>query len=119
MRPRAGHGWTCFSRGEKCIFLIGDCHGVWRLTSDALKWPRCSRCRRPEHLMPYSSGLCVICYYYHSLPKGTFWDHKNDYLFPYNIGKRFLSNSWDRRPLDDLSVDWREYLKTQQGFVFN
>lgn len=49
--------------------------------------------------MPEDSGLCVICFYYHSLPGGAteFWKRKNEYLFPYNIGARLMNNRFGIR----------------------
>lgn len=114
-RPRAGHGWTAFRRGERIIWLMCDCHGRWVTTGMAKDWPRCARCRRPEQMMPDDSGLCVSCFYYKSNRSGDgFWSRKGDYLFPYNIGRRSqFENEWDRRPLEDPRVNWRAYLKTQ------
>jgi len=115
-RPRAGHGWTAFHRNGKTIWLVCDCHGRWVTTGAAKDWPRCSRCRRPEHMMPEGSTLCTTCYYYHSLPRGEFWNRDQDYLFPYNIGRRSMANLWDMRPLSDPKVNWRAYLKTQPAW---
>lgn len=114
-RPRAGHGWTAFHRGDKTIWLLADCHGRWVTTGEAKKWQRCAKCRRPEHIMPENSGLCTSCFYYKSGRGGTwFWSRQEDYLFPYNIGRRITRNmNWDRRPLSDPKVDWRAYLRTQ------
>jgi hypothetical protein len=115
-RPRAGHGRTAFFRNGKMVWLIGDCHGRWVTTYEAKKWPRCERCRRPEHIMPEGSKLCTTCYYYKSLPKGEFWNRKEDYLFPYNIGKRSMEHmGWDRGPLEDPRVNWRQYLRAQMA----
>ena len=36
--------------------------------------------------------MCTTCYYYHALPKGTFWQHQKDFFFPYNIGARTMNN---------------------------
>lgn len=116
-RPRAGHGWTWFERGGRTIKIIGDCHGRWVTTGEAQNWPRCKRCRKPEHIMPEDSGLCTTCFYYKS-GRGAdwFWSRKNDYLFPYNIGKRAMEHlPWDRAPLSDPRVNWREYLKSQMA----
>lgn len=68
--------------------------------------------------MPENSGLCVHCYYYKSPGRDAnwFWKHDKDYLFPYNIGNRCTSSEWDRRPLSDPKVNWREYLKTQPNW---
>lgn len=64
--------------------------------------------------MPEDSGLCTMCFYYKSGKGGEwFWSRKEDYLFPYSIGARLTANVWDRRPLNDPKVNWREYLKTQ------
>lgn len=116
-RPRAGHGWTAFRRGRKLIWLIGDCHGRWVTTGVAKDWPRCTRCRRPEHMMPEDSGLCVHCFYYGTERSGEwFWSRKEDYLFPYNIGDRSMRQDWDRRPLENPKVNWREYLRTQPNY---
>lgn len=115
-RPRAGHGWTAFFRGDKMVKLICNGHGKWVTTGVAKDWPRCRRCRRPEDMMPDGS-LCSICYYYKTDRHGRdFWACKKDYLFPYNIGKRSMEHmKWDRSPLEDPRVDWREYLKTQMA----
>lgn len=115
MRPRAGHGWTGFFRGKNFIKLICDCNGRWVTTGVASSWPRCSLCRKPEDQMPSGSDLCVHCYYYKSPERDVewFWAHKDDYLFPYNIGSRSTGIGWDRRPLSDPKVNWRKYLKTQ------
>lgn len=114
MRPKAGHGWTAFHRGEKKIWLLFNCHGQMVTTGEATKWPRCARCRRPDDSLP-DGRLCSTCYYYKSLPPGEFWNREKAYLFPYNIGKRITENinHFDRRPLSDPKVDWRKYLKTQ------
>lgn len=116
-RSRAGHGWTGFFRGKKFIPLICDSHGRWVTTGIAKDWPRCKRCRKPEDMMPEESGLCTTCFYYKN-DKGAdwFWGRKNDYLFPYNTGSRLTASEWDRRPLSDLKVNWREYLKTQPNY---
>src|SRR5262245_29265845 len=92
-RPRAGHGWTGFMRGNKFISLIATCDGRWVTTGEAASWPRCSRCRKPEDQIPAESGLCVHCYYYKSPERDVnwFWAHKEDYLFPYSIGSRIAS----------------------------
>jgi len=113
-RPRAGHGWTGFFRNGRMIKLIYDAHGRMVTTGVAKDWPRCSRCRKPEDMMPEDSGLCTTCFYYKS-GRGAdwFWSRENDYLFPYNIGRRVTNSTLDRSPLEDHRVDWRVYLKTQ------
>lgn len=113
-RPRAGHGWTWFNRGEKSVKLIADSHGRWVTTGVAKDWPRCSRCRRPEDML--TEGKCSHCFYYGQHDGDWFWSRKNDYLFPYNIGSRITISEWDRRPLSDLKVNWREYLRTQPNY---
>jgi len=69
--------------------MLADDFGNWVPTGVACMWPRCVRCRRPtQH--KFGTGMCTTCYYYHALPKGTFWEHKNDFFFPYNIGERVI-----------------------------
>lgn len=64
--------------------------------------------------MPEDSGLCTTCFYYKSGRDGDwFWSRDKDYLFPYNIGARITSGTFDRSPLSDPNVNWRAYLKTQ------
>lgn len=91
MRPRAGHGCTWDNKGRKLIFTVD---GDMIPTGKACGWFRCERCRKPEE-RPLRTSLgktvCVHCYYLHCLPEGdSFWNHKDDYLFPYNIGDRIM-----------------------------
>jgi len=90
-RPRAGNGLTFVQRGERLIPLLATVDGDWITTGEAVGWTRCARCRKPEEKprrAPDGRLLCLICYYYKALPHTEFWQHKDEYLFPYNIGRR-------------------------------
>ena len=64
-----------------------------------------------------TEGKCSHCFYYGQHDATWFWSREKDYLFPYNIGKRLMEYmNWDRRPLSDPKVNWRDYLKTQPGY---
>lgn len=116
-RPRAGHGWTAFYRKGQMIWLMGRWDGTWALTSEAINWPRCVRCRGPHEQSPFNSGMCSTCYFYKYIDVKDFWRLHNAgfELAPYNIGRRLMQHTtaWDRRPLEDPKIDWRAYLKTQ------
>jgi hypothetical protein len=68
-------------------------------------------------MMPADSNLCTTCYYYKFIPRETFWKRDKDYLFPYNIGRRMMANTFDRRLLSDPKVNWRKHLKSQSPGV--
>ena len=99
VRPRAGHGWTSRKlRGRWVPVTWSPVRESYITTGEAKGWPRCTRCRKPEEPELVRNGLCNLCYYFHSLPKGTFWDHREEWYFPYNIGRRSmerLAQRWD------------------------
>jgi hypothetical protein len=114
-RPRAGNGWTSFTRGQRGIKLIFLDDGRLATTGVAAGWPRCIRCRGPYEQAPFGSGACPTCYFYHMISIEDFWRlHKAGYpLAPYNIWQRNTMARFDMRPLSDPKVNWRDYLRNQ------
>ena len=92
-RRRAGHAWTFMKyRGRYIGFIWSPVKHAFMTSGEAMGWPRCKRCRKPEEPELVHDGYCNTCRYYKVIPRGTFSSHEKDEYFPYNIGKEFMKS---------------------------